>query len=193
MIRPSTDHHHGVEVVPNEFLMSNPPKFKALCERVAYILLLGFLHQRKRFRSLLVHFPRTLPIPTPPPEPATAPLIILLIIPVKRATLHLGPRGPKRPAKSILDILFQMARQFDVSDVRWVVLGPDVVVLQDPCCVEVVDEVCVCVGFEVRDDGLDLGDEGAALGEGVAGCACFGGKGGERVLVCVWKVGLGVV
>ena len=84
--------------------------------------------------------------------------------------LDLRPRGAEDESEIQLDVLQQMAGEFDVADVGGVVLGVDVVVLQDAGGVEVVHEVLAGVGAagEVLGHAVDLGDEGAALGVGVA-------------------------
>lgn len=48
--------------------------------------------------------------------------------------------GIQRPVKFQLDVLDQVACEFDVANVCWVILGADVVVLQYSGRVEVVDK-----------------------------------------------------
>ena len=67
-------------------------------------------------------------------------LVIRLVVPVQSIVLHLGTRGIQRPPKSKLDILNQMARDFDRPDVGRMVERADIVMLQDAGGVEVVHE-----------------------------------------------------
>lgn len=52
----------------------------------------------------------------------------------------LGPSGNQVPAESQLDVLKQVTGDLDGADVRGVILGTDVVVLQDALGPEIVDE-----------------------------------------------------
>jgi hypothetical protein len=54
--------------------------------------------------------------------------------------LDLWTRGIQNPVEQNLDILNQVAREFDVSDISRVVLRPNIVMLQYARCVEIMDE-----------------------------------------------------
>lgn len=54
--------------------------------------------------------------------------------------LHLRPCGVQHPTEHQLDVLHQMARQLDMSNVCGMVQRTDVIVLQDTRGVEVIDE-----------------------------------------------------
>jgi len=56
--------------------------------------------------------------------------------------LDLWTRGIQNPAEYNLDILNQVAREFDVSNISGVVLRPNIVMLQQARCVEIMDEGC---------------------------------------------------
>jgi hypothetical protein len=56
--------------------------------------------------------------------------------------LNLWARGIQNPIEHNLDILNQVAREFDVSDISGVVLGPNIVMLEQARCVEIMDEGC---------------------------------------------------
>jgi hypothetical protein len=73
---------------------------------------------------------------------ASLTLIILLIIPIQSVMLDLWTRGIQNPVEYNLDILNQVAREFDVSDISRVVLRPNIVMLQYARCVEIMDEGC---------------------------------------------------
>ena len=58
----------------------------------------------------------------------------------KRLMLHLRARLLQNPSKGQFDILHQMTRKFDMSNIRRVIQRPDIVVFQNPGGVEVVHE-----------------------------------------------------
>lgn len=58
--------------------------------------------------------------------------------PIKRLMLHLRPRLPKLPPKHQLHIHHKLARQLNLAHVRRMILGSDIVVLQNARGVEVV-------------------------------------------------------
>jgi hypothetical protein len=78
-------------------------------------------------------------------DPNPLQLIICLIIPVQRPMMHLRPGGPKLPPKLQLHPLHQMRGNLQVSNIRGMPLRRDIVVLQDPRRVEVMDEPLLLV------------------------------------------------
>lgn len=119
----------------------------------------------------------------PPPLDPPCDLVVLVIVPVERIVLDLGPVGQQLPAELELDILQGVAGDLDGADVGGVVLRADVVVLQDSARVEevheglagrvqvpgpvrhaIVDHGARQVGgrVEVVINGLNLGDEAVA-------------------------------
>lgn len=69
-------------------------------------------------------------------------LVSLLIIPVESPMLNL-PQRLKLPPQHKPHPLQQVARHFDMTNIRRVILGIDIVVLQDPLCIKVINESTV--------------------------------------------------
>lgn len=69
--------------------------------------------------------------------------VVLLIIPVKRSTMHHWPRSLHLPSKLDLHPLHKVRRDLDMADVRWMPHRPYIVLLQYASSVEIVDESSV--------------------------------------------------
>lgn len=87
--------------------------------------------------------------------------VVLLIIPVKRSTMHHWPRSLHLPSKLDLHPLHKVRRDLDMADVRWMPHGPYIVLLQYASSVEIVDESSVIL--ERLVDVVDLLHEQWAL------------------------------
>jgi hypothetical protein len=68
--------------------------------------------------------------------------VFLLIVPVRSSRLHFT-RGLKVPPQNQLNPLQQVARNLDMSHIRKMVLGVDIVMLQQTLGGEIVDETTV--------------------------------------------------
>ena len=76
--------------------------------------------------------------------------------------LHFRPRSREMPPKLHLHILHQMARNLDMSHICGVKMGhagTDIVMLQNPCCVEVVHEALIHVVLGDALCGLYVGGD----------------------------------
>lgn len=82
--------------------------------------------------------------------------------------LYFRSSGSKHPVEFIFDVLLQVAGKLDVPDISGVVLGPDIIVLQDASGIEEMHKLLWGV-VKMRYDVLDLLDEGTALDVSVAG------------------------
>ncbi len=120
-------------------------------------------------------------------------LIIRHIIPIKRIMLHFRPRRIQHPSKHKLNILNHVTSHFNMSHIRRMVLGCDIIMLHNSRRIEIMHkrlEILVflvgggtsCVGYRVIDyrvvevgggvevliDAIDLGTPAASLFVGVA-------------------------
>jgi len=65
-------------------------------------------------------------------------LVADLVIPIHCFVGYFRTRGRKAPVEIVLDILHQMARQFDMSNIRWMPHWIYIIVLEDPRRIEVM-------------------------------------------------------
>jgi hypothetical protein len=126
-------------------------------------------------RSVLV---TRLIIPVKAVSTQSLPYVMAFNIPIKRLMQHLQPRLLQLPPKNQPHVLHQMASQLDMSHIRRMVLRPDIIPLQNPCSIEVVNITTLTLSLrvqraiiEILNNTFDLWAKSAALN-----VSCTGGR-----------------